>query len=451
MNSTERREARYRRRHEARRKKILERSKLYANPDVVFSTSAIVRGFKKTSKISNWKPSTKRFKMKLFVKARNESKRLLDGSWRSRGIKKFVIVERGHTRNIQNVHISEKSIQSVMSNECLIPIIKPSLIYDNGASMEGKGTSFALDRFEKHLRSHLRKYGRTGSIFFFDFKKFFEHIRQARIYKMLENKVLSPEIMKVYFKFLDEMGRGPLETAEGLGLGSQVFQISAIFYPNPLDHWIKDELRIKYYGRFMDDGYVIFESQEEAKEFKERFYEKCEECEIVPNKEKCQIVKLTSNFIFLKRRYFITESLKIVKRANPLASKRERRKLKKLRQLFIDNKKTFEEIRNEFHAWLCGLTCVKSFHVILNMIGYFNNLFDGYGEYKLTKLPSKKQRKTHHMLKYAIRLMSSGDPYDFKELRRDPFQKEINKRVFIEINKDSLTPHINSYDIRLGF
>ena len=37
---------------------------------------------------------------------------------------------------------------------------------------------------------------------------------------------------------------------KSLGLGSEVSQICAVFFPNKVDHFIKEKLRIKYYGRY---------------------------------------------------------------------------------------------------------------------------------------------------------------------------------------------------------
>lgn len=364
---------------------------------------AIVRGFKKVRKASSWKSSTKRFKANIFVNARYESKRLLNKTWKSRGIVEFDIIERGHPRHIQNVHISEKAVQAALSNECLVPIIEPYLIYDNGASLKGKGTDFALARFDKHLRHHLRKHGRHGWIFFFDFEKYFDHINHKRMLEILKLKVLNDDIISLYKTILEEMGKSHDENAEGLGLGSQVFQISAVFYPNALDHWVKDQLRIKGYAHYMDDGYAIFENLEDLKQFKTLFYKKCEELKLVPNKKKCQTVKMSDSFVFLKVRYKITSSCKIVKRINKDRSKKERRKLKKLKALLVEGRKTFLEIRNEFHGWLCSMTRGKCFHAIKRMIVFFNDLFDEYGSYELNKKPKKYQRKMYHQLQYVIR------------------------------------------------
>lgn len=42
-------------------------------------------------------------------------------------------------------------------------------------------------------------------------------------------------------------------------------QFLAILYLNELDHFIKEELKIKYYIRYMDDGLIIHEDKEYLK------------------------------------------------------------------------------------------------------------------------------------------------------------------------------------------
>lgn len=402
MNSAERRELRYRRRKQKRLEKVKERSIIYTKPEEIFSTESIVNGFKKVGKASHWKSSTKRFKAFVFTSARAESKALLNGTWRTKGVKEFDIIERGHPRHIQNVHISEKAVQSALSNECLIPIIRPSLIYDNGASLKGKGTDFALNRFDEHLRSFTKRYGRNGWIYFFDFEKYFDHIKHKRMVEILSSKVLRKEVIDVYLKILLEMKKGPIETSEGLGLGSQVFQISAIYYPNALDHLIKDQLGIKYYGRYMDDCYALFDNKEQLFRFLKVLRNKCDEIGLRLNKKKCQIIRLTKRFVFLKVRYYITDTLKIIKRINRSSKIKEKRRLRKLHELLMAGVKEFDEIRNEFHSWICGLTRGKSFHIICDMIEFFNRLFSDYDEYALSSKPKRRQRKMYHSIKYAI-------------------------------------------------
>lgn len=52
---------------------------------------------------------------------------------------------------------------------------------------------------------------------------------------------------------------------KSLGIGSQISQISGIYYPSKMDNYCKIVKGIKFYGRYMDDTYIIGNSKEELK------------------------------------------------------------------------------------------------------------------------------------------------------------------------------------------
>lgn len=47
------------------------------------------------------------------------------------------------------------------------------------------------------------------------------------------------------------------ETGAGLSIGAMTSQFLAIYYLNDLDHLIKEQLRCKYYIRYMDDFVIL--------------------------------------------------------------------------------------------------------------------------------------------------------------------------------------------------
>lgn len=54
-------------------------------------------------------------------------------------------------RHIRSIHISERVVQRTLCDKVINPTLKPSFIYDNGASTENKGIDFALNRLSCHL------------------------------------------------------------------------------------------------------------------------------------------------------------------------------------------------------------------------------------------------------------------------------------------------------------
>ena len=398
MNSKERHEIRYQRRKAKREKRNEERAARYTQWDNVFGLIPLLRAYKSVATKSRGHAATQIFMANLLVNARTEERKLRAGTWKTRGFNHFTIIERGKKRDIKSVHISEKGIQNTFCNNCLIPILRPHLIYDNGASLKGKGTDFALNRFTKHLQEFTRKHGRNGYIYFYDFSGYFANIPITPLSTEVGKKVMDGRMREMFNTFVNAFGE------IGLGLGSQVSQISAVFYPNGIDHLIKDRCGMRYYGRYMDDGYIICHDLKRLKKVVTLFEKECDRSGIILNKKKCQFIKLTKNFVFLKTRFFITNTGKVAKRINRQTSRKERQRLKAYRRFYDMGIMTYEEIYMNFHSWLLSLKRGRSFNVKLNAIKYFNGLFPEFPPYRP---PKKKNRRTKQLC-YIAKLAQGG-------------------------------------------
>ena len=395
MTSQERHEARYQRRKSKREQKNIERAEKYAEFRNIFSLEKLEAGYKNVAKPSGNKTSTQTWMANLAVNARKEQIELYNGTWKSRGFNYFTIKERGKWRNIQSTHISEKGIQNCFVNNCFIPLIEPHLIYDNGASLKGKGTSFSIDRFVEHLRYHIRKHGVKGGIYFFDFSNFFANINNDILFNKADPLIMEEAAKKIYSVFTCAFG-------SGLGLGSPISQISALFYPSVADHWLKDGIGIKGYGRHMDDGYIICDDIQKLKKIAERFEKKCEELGIVMNRKKCRIIRLKANFVFLKTRFFITPSGKIIKRMSREKCRMERKRLRKFCAFYRLGVMKEKEIYLNFHSWVMSQPIHYTFHALLNMIRYYNELFPNFERYRPLKTNMRKAIKKNSQMSLAV-------------------------------------------------
>jgi hypothetical protein len=400
----------FRRLKKREKRKELLRSQ-YANPEIVFSTASIVAGYKKTSKQSRWKSSTQSFGANLFVNAEKESSDLLNREWHPKGFHEFDIVERGKHRHIKSVHISEKCVQAALCNECLIPIIKPSLVFNNGACLPGKGTDFSLNRLTCDLRWHYQHFGLSGGIFVFDFHSYFDNIPHKSVKDLVFNAVKEKTICDVYNQCIDAFS---LETDEqlGLGLGSQVSQITAIAYPSKaIDHWIKDELGIHGFGRYNDDGYIICENIDRLEHIKNEFVKRAASLGITMNPKKCRIIKFGEQFEFLKVRFSVCRTGRVVRKQNRKSITKEHGKLRKLKEMMIHGQKPYAEIHIEFNSWLCSQNKGKGFHLTVNMIMYFDALFFEQGGYTPPTKWKRRQNKRYRMIRYAKKVAEYKERY----------------------------------------
>ena len=135
-----------------------------------------------------------------------------------------------------------------------MPNLRPKLIYDNYSSLKGRGTQMAFERLKRDLEVEYRKYGDNNSyILLGDLHAYFESINHECVYQDYTDIFVidDPKILYLLMDFIDAFGE------DSLGLGSQVSQITAVFYPNKIDHFAHEQLKIGEYGRYMDDFRLI--------------------------------------------------------------------------------------------------------------------------------------------------------------------------------------------------
>ena len=77
---------------------------------------------------------------------------------------------------------------------------------------------------------------------------------------------------------------------KSLGIGSQISQISGIYYPTRMDNYCKIVKKMKYYGRYMDDTYILSNNKEDLKQLLEDIIVICDKLGIFINKKKTQIL-----------------------------------------------------------------------------------------------------------------------------------------------------------------
>ena len=167
-----------------------------------------------------------------------------------------------------------------------------------------------------------------------------------------------------------------------LGIGSQISQILAVRFPNGIDHFIEQELDVHEHGRYMDDSYLIHESKEYLQYCLEVLKEKFAEKGIIVNTKKTQIIKLSSWFTFLKFRYKLTETGRVVVKPCKDSVTRERRKLHKLKPKFDNGELNFGDLRTQYASWRGYIEYADSYRTICNMDNIFNQLYVPAGEWR---------------------------------------------------------------------
>lgn len=331
-----------------------------------------------------------------------------------RNTERVTISERGHKRVITPIRIEDRVTQRVLCDKVLIPLSEKKLIYDNGASVKGKGTDFSRRRMNQHIEAAKRRWGADNVYALqFDFKSFFASIPHAQCFRVLdeliEDKRLRDLIMGIIESYqlediksikdpvLREKELKSLLAHEKVGicLGSQISQIMAILVPNDFDHFIKDKLGIKYYIRHMDDGIILLNDKDELVRIKELLKEEAAKYGLILHPKKTRIVKLTKGFTFLKVRYHASygKTIKTLVRSGIV---RMRRKMKKFSGMIGKTRLKADDVYASVQSWTAHAKVAQSYYVVRNMMQLYNELFDGYRmtrQYWRTHKDLKRKRK----------------------------------------------------------
>ncbi len=137
----------------------------------------------------------------------------------------------------------------------------------------------------------------------------------------------------------------------GLGLGSQVSQIFALAAVNELDHMIKEELGIKFYERYMDDGCLIHENKSYLTECLHGIQKMCDKLGIKLNKKKTTIIKLSKGFTWLKTKFYILDNGRILRKMVRQSVTKMRQKLRSLRKMVDNGMLTVNDVYMSFQSW----------------------------------------------------------------------------------------------------
>lgn len=378
MNSTERHEARYQRRKAAREAKRRKHLDQYDNFNNVASVPALIRAHFDSRKGVMWKASVARYNAHFIKYAVMQSRDLYTGKFKCSGFFIFWIIERGKRRHVHSLHYAERVIRRSCCINAIVPILSSGLIYDNGASLKGKGVSFSVMRCAVHLHQYFRETGSNdGYILVIDFKGYFNHILHKPLMEtVIDRYILDPALNALVKQFISASDmETDSEKGKGLYIGPEDSQIYAISYPSSIDHHIKDKWGLRFYARYNDDSYIMLKSKEKLLEYKQQLFSLYDALGIIPNQKKTQIIKISRGFTYLKTKYFLTETGKVIMKPDHNAIVRERRKLKKLKKFYDSEILTLQQICQQYMSWRGAILKKDAFRSVKNMDKLFYSLY----------------------------------------------------------------------------
>ena len=388
-----------------------------------FTPQALFKAFHDLKKSIRFKETVQKYELNAFRNISQFINEYQNGTYTVHKGAEFNLSERGKIRHICATPIYDRVPVRSFCDNVLIPALRPYLIYDNCASLKGRGIDMQRNRMKVHLQKYFRQYqSNDGYILQGDFSKFFDNLDHDKIVKAISKKIkdtYSLEFIKMVLKsFCLDFSNCSDEEIEayrngtkiinslnfrkantnttktifkGVEIGSEVSQIIGVFYPYRLDNYIKIVKGCKFYGRYMDDFYIIHRDKVFLKNILKDIQAISGQLGLHINFKKTHIKQLNHTFIFLKTKYTLTDTGKVVMSLCSDTFKREAIKLRKFKKLYLNKRLTLDTIISQFKSWRGSVTR-RQFHNY-KAVKQLDNLFFQLFNLKYEDLKNGKSNK----------------------------------------------------------
>lgn len=264
------------------------------------------------------------------------------------GYYKFMVYD-PKLREIQALNYVDRIVQKALCDEFLSIYLEPRLIYDNAACRKNKGSDFARMRLKMFLHDYYKKHGAQGYVLKCDIKKYFDCIDHEILKKKLNN-IEDIRIKNLLYTIIDSYAK---RVNKGLPIGNQTSQWFGLYYLDEVDRLIKEQLRIKYYSRYMDDMILIHNDRQYLKRCLVQIKHLIEEHLNLSLNNKTKITRLDEGIEYLGFRFTLLKSGKVIVRLRQSSKQRIKKRYKEaLANKYISNIKK-NQITSSYKDYIC--------------------------------------------------------------------------------------------------
>jgi retron-type reverse transcriptase len=159
--------------------------------------------------------------------------------------------------------ISAPSFRDRVVHHALCQVIEPlfenRFVNETFACRRGRGTNAAMRHAEACSRAAKRKWG-GYYILKCDISKFFPSVDQDTLKDIVRRTIRDKNVMDLADVIIRSY-ESPIQDGKGIPIGALTSQLFANAYLDPLDHFIKEQCREKFYARYMDDFLVLHDEK----------------------------------------------------------------------------------------------------------------------------------------------------------------------------------------------
>lgn len=260
------------------------------------------------------------------------------------------------TRLISAAPYRDRVVHHALCN-IIIPIFERTFIRDSYANRIGFGTHRALKRFISLARQH--RY-----VLQCDIKKYFPSIDHEILKNLIKPKIKCADTLWLIDTIIDNSNEQipvieyfpgddlltPLQRKRGLPLGNLTSQFFANIYLNGFDHFIKEQLKVSHYVRYVDDFALLADDRIFLAESRLAIEEYLAKLRLKIHPIKSQLFETKHGANFLGFRIFPDRI-----RVRNQNLRRGRRRLRRLQIDYAEGKIDWQQVDQSIQSWLAHL------------------------------------------------------------------------------------------------
>jgi len=293
---------------------------------------------------------------------------LRDGTYHPGAFRTRVIYE-PKRRLISAAPYGDRVVHHALCN-VIEPVFERRFIPDSYACRKGKGNHAAVRRASEFA-------ARYRYVLKADIQKFFPTVDHAVLLELVERRIKDPRVLDLIRTIVQNPGPQephvlwipgadlftPYERTRGLPIGNQTSQFLANVMLDPLDHFIKEQLRIRGYLRYADDMLLFSDDKGQLGTGRDELRDFLAGFRLKLHPRKSEVFPVAEGIRFLGYRVFATH--RILDKANVL---RFRRRLRRLQRAYAAGRATAPELRARLISWMGHASHAKTFNLVRRLL-----------------------------------------------------------------------------------
>ena len=228
----------------------------------ICTTKNVVKAYKKARKCKRYRPTVLKFETDRELNLIRVIADLRNVTYHAGTYFVFKVFE-PKERLIMALPFYDRVIQHAIVN-IIEPIFEKRFVFHSYACRKDKGAHAASDTLSRWLYNLQVRQGKKIYAIKADIHHYFQSIDHEVLKQEVRRYISDKAVLKLLDHIIDHNGIYP--DGVGIPVGNLTSQLFANVYLNILDHYIKHNLHVHYYIRYMDDFIILGEDPAELKE-----------------------------------------------------------------------------------------------------------------------------------------------------------------------------------------